>query len=190
MAAKRPASKPRTKSTPAARVSRRSIGIAVCIAIVITAALVTVALLSRKSSNSTAQVTTPTANLSGVPQVGRVLGSQAAKVKLIEFTDPQCPFCRQYALDVSPAIVENYVRTGKVKSEYRAFPFIGEDSFRGARFLLAAGLQNKLWQLQEALYRAQGGENSGWLTDALVRQVADEIPGLDVARLFHDAQSA
>jgi protein-disulfide isomerase len=58
------------------------------------------------------------------------------------------------------------------------------------RFILAAGLQNKLWQLHEALYRHQGAENAGWLTDDLVRQLAGRIPGLDVDRLFRDAQSA
>ena len=86
-------------------------------------------------------------------------------------------------------MVRQYVRTGKVKIEYRAFPFIGSDSTRGARFILAAGFQNKLWELHEALYREQGAENSGWLTDDLVRQVASRIPGLDVDRLFRDAQS-
>ena len=52
----------------------------------------------------------------------------------------------------------------------------------------AAGLQDRLWHLQEALYRNQGGENSGWVTDELVRRLAGEIPGLDVERLFVDAE--
>jgi protein-disulfide isomerase len=86
-----------------------------------------------------------------------------------------------------PKIIDEYVRPGKVRIEYHAFPFIGPDSIRGARFVLAAGLQNRLWQLHEALYRNQGAENSGWLTDALVRRLAREIPGLEANRLFRDA---
>jgi protein-disulfide isomerase len=56
--------------------------------------------------------------------------------------------------------------------------------------LLAAGLQNRLWQLQEALYRHQGVENSGWITDDLIRELAGEVAGLDVNRLFTDAASS
>ena len=56
------------------------------------------------------------------------------------------------------------------------------------RFVNAASLQDRAWQLQEALYRNQGGENSGWVTDDLVRSLAEEIEGLDVDRLFEDAE--
>lgn len=55
--------------------------------------------------------------------------------------------------------------------------------------MLAAAEQDKAWQLVDALYRNQGAENSGWLTDDLVRELASEIPGLDVDQLFADAES-
>jgi protein-disulfide isomerase len=82
------------------------------------------------------------------------------------------------------------VRSGKVKMEYRGFPFLGSDSLKGERFLLAASLQNRLWQLYDAFYRNQGAERSGWLTDDLIRTVASQISGLDVAKLFADAQKS
>ena len=37
------------------------------------------------------------------------------------------------------------------------------------------------------MYRNQGGENSGWITDDLIRELASQIPGLDVEKLFADA---
>ena len=111
-----------------------------------------------------------------------MLGDAAANVTLIEYADPQCPACRFYSEDVFPTVVDDYVRPGKVKTEFRGFPFIGPDSVKALRFIYAAGLQDKLWQYQEALYRNQGGENDGWVTDELLRQVADEIPGLDVGQ--------
>ena len=43
--------------------------------------------------------------------------------------------------------------------------------------------------MQEALYRNQGAENSGWVTDDLIRELAAEIDGLDVDQLFADAES-
>jgi protein-disulfide isomerase len=108
-------------------------------------------------------------------------------VTLVEYADVQCPACRFYTLEMFPAVVNEYIRPGKVKTEFRGFPFIGADSLKGERFLLAAARQDHLWQLADALYRYQGAENSGWLTDDLIRERAAEIPGLDVDQLFADA---
>jgi protein-disulfide isomerase len=157
------------------------------IAIAAAAALIAVALISKSSSDSAPPAATPVVALGGIPQDGAVLGNSGAKVALIEYADLQCPACRLYTEEFFPTLVDEYVRTGKVKAEFRGFPFIGDDSVKAYRFLLAAARQNKLWNLQEALYRNQGGENSGWVTDDLVRRVAGEIPGLDVDELFADA---
>jgi len=180
------AARPTTPHRP----SRLSIGVAFAVAIAAAVALVVVALVFRKDQNTTTSGTTPIAHITGVPQSGRVLGDPAANVKLIEFADPQCPGCRYYTLNIYPELARQYVRTGKVKMEFQGFPFIGPDSVKALRFFLAASFQNKLWQLQEAFYRNQGGENSGWVTDELARKLAGEIPGLDVKQLFADAQSA
>ena len=85
-------------------------------------------------------------------------------------------------------MVDEYVRPGTVNTEFRGFPFIGDDSVKAYRFLLAAGEQDKLWDLQEALYRNQGGENDGWVTDDLIRELASAIAGLDVDQLFVDVE--
>jgi protein-disulfide isomerase len=157
------------------------------IAIAAAVALVVVALVGRSDSSAPATAN-PVADLSGIPQNGRVLGSPEAKVTLIEWADPQCPACRSYTETFFPTVVDEYVRPGKVNTEFRGIPFIGEDSVKAYRFMLAAGEQDKLWQLQEALYRHQGAENSGWVTDDLVRDLASQIDGLDVDRLFSDAE--
>jgi len=152
------------------------------------AVLITVAqVLTKKKAPEV--IADPVVNLSGIPQHGTVLGSPKARVTLHEYADQQCPGCRAYTITVFPTLVRDYVRPGKVAMRYHGFPFIGDDSRKALRFLLAASLQNRLWQLQEALYRHQGAENSGWLSDSLIRAQASEISGLDVTRLFADAQS-
>lgn len=151
-------------------------------------ALIAVALVFR-DNGSDAPATTPAVGVTGIPQRGSVLGDPSAGVTLIEYADAQCPACRFYSTELFPAVVKQYVRPGKVKTEYRGFPFIGPDSVKALRFILAAGLQDRLWQLQEALYRYQGGENAGWVTDELIRERAAEIPGLDIEQLFADAAS-
>lgn len=157
-------------------------------ALAIAAALVVAAVVLR-DDNTTAATPTPVVDLEGIPQDDAFLGSPEAKVTLIEYADIQCPACRNYTEGIFPTVVDEFVRPGTVRTEFRGYPFLGDDSFKGERFLLAAGMQDKLWQLQEGFYRNQGAENSGWLTDDLIREVAAGIPGLDVDKLFADAET-
>lgn len=157
-------------------------------ALAIAAALVVVAVVLR-DDGSTKASPTPVVGFDGIPQDGAFLGSPEAKVTLIEYADIQCPACRHYTETLLPTVVDEYVRPGNVRNEFRGYPFLGDDSLKGERFLLAAAMQNRLWELSEAFYRNQGAENSGWLTDDLIRTIAAEIPGLDVDKLFADAQT-
>jgi protein-disulfide isomerase len=178
-----------TRPVPQKRPSGLTVVLAFGIAVVATVALVVVALVFRDNGSSAQPPTpTPVVDLTGIQQQGAILGDTTARVTLIEYADPQCPGCRYYTEEMFPAIVKEYVRPGKVKTEFRGYPFIGPDSVKGYRFLLAAARQNRLWQLQEALYRYQGGENDGWLTDDLLRERAAEIRGLNVNQLFSDAE--
>jgi protein-disulfide isomerase len=176
---------PRTTDRPSGRTVVLAFGIAVAAAV----ALVVVAVLFRDDSNTPSPTVTPVVDLSGIPQSGRVLGPPDARVTLVEYADPQCPACRLYTEEYFPTVVDDYVRPGRINTEFRGFPFIGPDSVTAYRFLLAAGAQDKLWDLQEALYRNQGGENDGWVTDDLIRELGSGIAGLDVDRLFTDAAS-
>ncbi|MBA2505917.1 MAG: thioredoxin domain-containing protein [Thermoleophilaceae bacterium] len=123
----------------------------------------------------------------GLPQDGPTLGEKDAPVTLVEFADLQCPFCRDYAVGVLPALVDKYVKTGRVRMEFRVIGILGPDSERAALFAEAAGLQDKLWQFTEAFFENQGQENTGYVTDDFLRRVAGEVPGLDVDKLFDDA---
>jgi protein-disulfide isomerase len=162
--------------------------LAFAVAIGVAVALVVLAVVLR-SDDETATPTNPTpvVELDGIPQDGIVLGAPSASVTLIEYADLQCPACRAFGETVWPTIIDQYVRPGDVKAEFRGISFIGPDSERALRFVQAAGLQDRLWQLQDAFYRNQGGENSGWVTDDLVRSLAEDIEGLDADRMFEDA---
>jgi len=125
----------------------------------------------------------------GIPQKGQTLGNRNAPVTMIEFADLQCPFCRDFALEGLPAIVREYVRPGKVKLVFAGLAFIGPDSETALRATYAAGLQDRLWNFLDLLYRNQGPENSGWVTDALLRAAAKAVPGLDVGALLAARQT-
>jgi protein-disulfide isomerase len=125
----------------------------------------------------------------GIPQSENMLGSPAAPVTLVEYADLQCPYCRDFELQTTPALVERYVRTGQLKIVFRPLAFIGPDSVRGRNAVIAAGLQGKLFETVQLLYANQGTENTGWLDDGMVEDVAAASPGLDAAR-FGTAQGS
>lgn len=177
---------PRSSGRP----SQRSVVLAFAGAAAVAVALIVVALVFRSGGGAPEPTPTSSVTLTGISQNDRVLGEAAAKVTLIEYADPQCPACRLYSEELFPKLVDEYVRPGKVATEFRGFPFIGPDSVKALEFIYAAGLQDKLWQYQEALYRNQGDENAGWVTDELLRKIAGEIPGLDADKLFADAASS
>ena len=126
----------------------------------------------------------------GIPQSGTTLGSPTAKVTMVEYIDLQCPFCQEFETQVFPSIVATYVRTGKVKVEVRVLDFIGPDSSRGRKAMIAAGDQDRAFNFAEVLYFNQATENTGWLNADMVASAAASIPGLDVAKLLTDQNSS
>jgi protein-disulfide isomerase len=123
-----------------------------------------------------------TALVAGIPQAGERLGRPDAPVEIVEYADLQCPFCASASSRTVPALIERYVRDGTARLTFRPLAFIGPDSERGALAAAAAGEQAKLWQFVEILYRNQGGENTGWLSDGLVNETAGAL-GIDTAAL-------
>ncbi|MFQ5426865.1 MAG: DsbA family protein, partial [Gaiellales bacterium] len=117
--------------------------------------------------------------LAGIGQDGTSLGDPGAPVTLVEYADLQCPFCARWSAATFPTIVEEYVRPGRVRMEFRGLAFLGPDSERGLRAAVAAGEQGRLWNVVEVLFRNQGAENSGWLDEDLLGAVAAGIDGLD-----------
>ena len=127
--------------------------------------------------------------LTGVAQDGVALGDPDAPRTLAVYADLQCPYCREWDEGELPAIVQEHVRAGDVRVEFRGLSFIGPESELGLRAALAAGMQNHLWSLVNVLYANQGAENGGWLTDDSLRRFAGSISGLDVDQLFSDMHS-
>lgn len=127
---------------------------------------------SNSSTDTTTTSATPTANLTGIPQKGLTLGRATAPVTVEVFEDPQCPYCKEWNVGTLPSVVANYVRPGKIKLVFRGINIIGPNSEVGLRAIYAAGLQNKLWQMDDELYARQGAENSGWINDATITSAA------------------
>jgi protein-disulfide isomerase len=166
------------------------------VAVAVAAAAALVAVFAFGSSNSSTSSATVTgaarvdALLHGIPQQGTALGSPSAPVTLVEFADPQCPYCGVWARDALPPIVDRYVRSGKVRVVFEGMAFVGPDSATALRTALAAGQQSRFWNVLELLYENQGTENTGWVTDSLLREIGAAVPGLDTERMLADRSSA
>jgi protein-disulfide isomerase len=126
------------------------------------------------------------ATFRGIPERDGVLGDPRAPVTLTEYVDLQCPVCAVASRQTLPWLVEQYVRTGRAKLELRTLHFLGPDSERAARVAAGAERQGRLWPFVEAFYAAQGTENSGYVTDAFLRDVA-RAAGVDADRALAEA---
>jgi protein-disulfide isomerase len=177
-------------------VSRRTlILVSVAAAAVLTGGLVAAVVLST-GGGSKAPTVGPTgvarvsAMLRGIPQKGTVLGSAKAPVTLVEFADLQCPYCADWANGALPTVVARYVRTGRVRILFDGMAFVGADSETALRTALAAGQQGRFWNVLELLYANQGTENTGWVTDSLLRSIGESVPGLDAGKMLSASSSA
>jgi len=126
----------------------------------------------------------------GIPQKGFFLGSAFAPVQMVIYIDLQCPYCQNFETTATPTLVSKYVRTGKLRIEVKPWAFIGPDSSRGQAAMMAAAEQNKAFNFAQVLYDNQGTENTGWLSDSMVYQIAESIPGLNVPKLLTDRKSS
>jgi len=93
---------------------------------------------------------------------GVTIGESTAPVKLIVFSDYQCPWCGQFSSQVKPLLVENQVKAGKLQLVMYDFPLGGghKYSFVAARAARCAGDQGKFWEYHDLLF----GQQSRWST--------------------------
>src|SRR5690242_3259569 len=129
----------------------------------------------------------------GIPQTGLTLGNPNAKVQMQMFIDVQCPFCQDYETNSLPTIVQKYIRTGKVQLHLWPWAFIGgqgSQSFSGRLGLIAASFQNKGFEYAKVLYDNQGTENTGWLTDQMMANIAASVNGLKLRQWWSDTNSS
>lgn len=108
------------------------------------------------------------------------MGDPNAPVKVEEFSDFQCPFCRKFHTEMSEAFIEKYVTTGKVYYTYVPFSFLGPESIRAAEAAYCAMDQGKFWEYHDIIFANQAGENAGNFNDNRLKDFARQLK-LDTA---------
>ena len=123
--------------------------------------------------------------LAGVPQSGNALGSPTAPVTLEYFGDLECPICRKFTEGALKPIIQLWVREGKLRIEYHNLETATREpeTFNSQQAAaLSAGQQAKLWNFIETFYHEQGQEDSGYVTEQYLRNIAKQVPGLNMAQ--------
>lgn len=114
------------------------------------------------------------------------MGSESAKIKLVEFGDYQCPACGA-AYPVISKILATY--KNDTLFVFRNYPLsIHANSTIAAKAAEAAGVQGKYWQMYDALYQNQ----STWSTSNSPIDVFTSYAktmGLDTEKFKQDVQS-
>ena len=98
----------------------------------------------------------PADSISARADSGRILGAPTAKVWLIEASDFQCPFCKQWHDESYATILKEYVNTGKVRYAFLNDPLsMHQFSMQAAEAAMCASVQDKFWPMHEALFATQ-----------------------------------
>jgi len=113
------------------------------------------------------------------------LGSDDAKVFIVEFMDPACETCAAFEPFIKQMMAAN---PGKIKLVLRYAPFHdGADNF--VKILEAARLQGKYWETLELMFKTQHiwASHHNWQPEKLW----DILPrvGLDIERIRKDMHS-
>jgi protein-disulfide isomerase len=121
--------------------------------------------------------------IGGIPQSGNTLGNAKAPVTLQYFGDLECPVCKEFTLGALPSIIQQWVRSGKVRIEYHSLETATREPevFKLQQVAAyAAGKQGKAWEFIETFYHEQGEEDSGYVTESYIQGIAQQVPGLNL----------
>ncbi|MDE3156439.1 MAG: DsbA family protein [Acidobacteriota bacterium] len=84
---------------------------------------------------------------------GYMLGSPIAPVTMVEFTDLECPFCRQFHMTAFEQIKKNFIDTGKLRYISLDFPLnIHPYAMQAAEAAQCAGEQGKFWEMRHIIF--------------------------------------
>jgi protein-disulfide isomerase len=158
--------------------------------ILIAIAIALIAIIPNLPQATTTEVVIPAANPR--PQASsNSMGDPNAPVKIVEYSDFQCPYCANFWKDTEAQIVETYVKTGKVYFTYtpmgnwvsdninKTAGTTNTESEESGMAAYCAGDQNKFWEYHDILFANQNGENAGNLARNRLDAFATKL-GLDL----------
>lgn len=119
----------------------------------------------------------------------RIKGNPAAALWIVEISDFQCPYCRQWHEMTYEPLMREYVETGKARFAYLNLPLPNHaNAVPAAEAAMCSGLQGKFWEMHDALFEHQ----EHWAASADPWPVFVELAteaGIDGAQMRNCADS-
>ena len=116
-------------------------------------------------------------NVKAISSADHIRGNPNAKVKVIEFSDPECPFCKRFH-DTMNQIIDEYGKSGQVAWVYRHFP-LDQPDVNGYALHPKAGKESQALECANE----QGGGAKFWSYLDRLFEVTPSNNGLDLAEL-------
>lgn len=135
----------------------------------------------KNNNSSNSSNAKPTEHIEGLGKSG---------VTLVEYGDYECPYCEEYFPTVKQVQQEF---NDQIYFQFRNFPLtsVHPNAFAGARAAEAAALQNKFWQMHDALYDSTNWQIWSTASDPTpyFNQYAQQL-GLNVTQFKRDFGSS
>ena len=112
------------------------------------------------------ELSTPSVSLDNSP----MLGSDTAKIGIVEFSDYECPYCRTSQTQLLPQVKKEYIDTGVVRYVHKDYPLVSIHTQAAPAAIAAqcAHAQGRFWDMHQALFANR-------LRDALYPELARQL---------------
>ncbi len=163
------------------------------VALVIGGAVIVISIAARSGDEDGGSGVEPTAAAAtrhlcasgSLPVDGRKCGPDSAPIKMVEFSDYQCPFCKRFVDLTEPELQSEYIQNELVQLEFHNFAITGgntppdsNESTLAAEAAECANDQGRFWEYHYRLFAEQSGENRGAFVPDRLKQFATDL-GLD-----------
>ncbi|MDQ2932974.1 MAG: DsbA family protein [bacterium] len=162
-------------------------------AIIIAGALIAISVIWVKKPVTVApeQATLPEVSMAAVTSADHILGNPNAKIKIVEFSDASCPFCKIFH-PVMKQVIEKYGPSGDVAWVYRHFPLPkhvnAKNEAHAMECAASLGGNDAFWKYVHRIYEVTPSDQNLPLNQAELPNIAKYI-GLDVTA-FNQCQSS
>jgi protein-disulfide isomerase len=166
------------------RLRRRRRNTTILLLVIAGVALTITALLIAQNNKPVGEIVTPEPHTYGQVK-GQSIGDPNAPVKIDEYSDFQCPYCKRFRDETFPLILRDYVQAGLVYFTFHNFPAADsgsatKESTNSAKASVCAAQQGKFFEFHDLLFANQTGENVGDFAERRLYAMAD-VAGLDAA---------
>jgi protein-disulfide isomerase len=102
----------------------------------------------------------------------QTMGSPTAEVVLVEFSDFQCPYCRQHNSDSFETIKKEFVETGRIRQAFMHLALPSHPQAKAAAEAAeCAGKQGRFWEMRMQLFTNQSLLN----TEDAIANLGDDL---------------